>query len=109
MLVAADLEQPRSFSFLGGEVVAFTRPCPGVDGRTNEDACAIFPWDGKSGVLVVADGVGGLPAGGDAARITIRAIRDAARAMFGEGTFLPLTEGMPGAEVDACLARFADG
>ncbi len=53
-------------------------------------------------------GVARISLGSALARVTHRAIRDAARAMFGEGSFLPLTEGMPGGEVDALLSRFGE-
>jgi 2-methylisocitrate lyase-like PEP mutase family enzyme len=53
-------------------------------------------------------GVARISLGAALARVTHRAIRDAACAMFGEGSFLPLTGGMPGGEVDALLSRFGE-
>jgi len=43
--------------------------------RLNEDACALLPIDQKSGLLIVADGAGGLPKGEEAAAISIRAVQ----------------------------------
>jgi len=51
-----------------------------------------------------AMGAARLSLGSALARVTHRAIRDAGRAMFGDGDFSALTNGMPGAEVDALLA-----
>ena len=52
----------QSLEFLGGEVGAFTSRCPGKT-TENEDSLAIIPFDESSGVLVVADGMGGHAAG----------------------------------------------
>jgi 2-methylisocitrate lyase-like PEP mutase family enzyme len=52
-----------------------------------------------------AIGVARISLGSSLARVTHRAIRDAAQAMFGEGSFLPLGQGMPGSEVDALLRK----
>lgn len=49
-------------------------------------------------------GAARLSLGSALARVTHRAIRDAAQAMFGAGDFLPLTQGMPGDEVDRLLS-----
>jgi 2-methylisocitrate lyase-like PEP mutase family enzyme len=48
-------------------------------------------------------GAARLSLGSSLARVTHRAIRDAARAMFGAGDFTPLTQGIPGSEVDGML------
>ena len=50
-----------------------------------------------------AMGAARLSLGSSLARVTHRAIRDAARAMFGAGDFSPLSKAMPGGEVDALL------
>ena len=65
-----------SYAFADGEAVLFTRRCPDVE-RANEDACALLPWGDDSGALVVADGVGGHPNGGDAAALVIDSLREA--------------------------------
>ncbi|WP_425050159.1 isocitrate lyase/PEP mutase family protein [Psychromarinibacter sp. S121] len=53
-----------------------------------------------------AAGIARISLGSALARVTHAAIRDAAQAMFGNGDFGNLTQVMPGAEVDALLARF---
>lgn len=50
-----------------------------------------------------AAGVARISLGSALARLTHRAIDDAARAIFGAGDFSPLTLGMPGGEVDKLL------
>ncbi|MFN0116163.1 MAG: isocitrate lyase/phosphoenolpyruvate mutase family protein [Paracoccaceae bacterium] len=55
-------------------------------------------------------GVARISLGSSLARVTHRAIRDAALAMFGaRGDFSPLGQGMPGSEVDGLLTRGAGG
>ena len=62
-----------------GYAVVFTARCAEEDdtARINEDACALVPIDAQSGLLVVADGAGGLPRGEEAAAISVRAIHSA--------------------------------
>lgn len=40
----------------------------------NEDAVGVFDWEGKTVVLVVADGLGGLPRGGDASQQMVESL-----------------------------------
>jgi serine/threonine protein phosphatase PrpC len=68
-----DLERAEGFPFLGGRIAAFTRSAPNKESG-NEDALGLVPVDPQSGVRVVADGVGGLPTGGVAARLTIESL-----------------------------------
>lgn len=53
-------------------------------------------------------GIARISIGGALARATHRVIRDAAAEMFGKGSFLPLSDTMPGSETDALLSRFGD-
>ena len=53
-----------------GEAVIFSSRSP-FKQTVNEDAAAIFEMDKKSGVLVVADGMGGLPNGELASAIAL--------------------------------------
>ncbi len=57
-----------------GQVAVFSRQGPG-DGP-NEDAAAIIELDPQRSVLAVADGVGGLPAGEDAAGEALQVLHD---------------------------------
>jgi serine/threonine protein phosphatase PrpC len=66
----ADFEQPLSAPFIGGEATFFTARAP--DKTTpNEDCLALIPFDADSGVLIVADGLGGLPSGSTASQLAI--------------------------------------
>lgn len=71
-----------------GYAVIFTARCANDDNghRINEDACALLPINDASGLLVVADGVGGLPKGEDAAATSIRAIQSAVLNMRRSGS-----------------------
>lgn len=52
------------------QVSIYTARCPGK-ATPNEDAAAIVPYDGHSAVVAVADGLGGVRAGGHAASLAI--------------------------------------
>ncbi len=54
-----------------GEAVVFSDRAPGKE-SANEDAAALVALDGRSAVLVVADGMGGMPAGEQAAGLAVR-------------------------------------
>jgi serine/threonine protein phosphatase PrpC len=69
----ADFDQPVSSPFLAGQATFFTTRAP--DKTTpNEDCLALIPFDADSGVLIVADGLGGLPAGSTASQLAIDTI-----------------------------------
>ncbi len=70
-----------------GLAAIFTARCPLAAG-VNEDACALIPYDEESGVIVVADGCGGLPGGERASEIAVSAIRATVRAAAKAGTEL---------------------
>ncbi len=71
LLLERTLETPERRDFCGGDVALYTAAAPD-GGRANEDGlfCAELA-DGR-GVLAVADGAGGLPAGGRASAIALR-------------------------------------
>lgn len=71
--IAEDLESSREFPFLEGSASVFTRRAPGKD-SPNEDTAALIPYGKDSGVLLVADGLGGAPAGKEAARLSVENI-----------------------------------
>ncbi len=54
-----------------GEAVVFSDRAPGKE-SANEDAAALVSLDGRGAVLVVADGMGGMPAGEQAAGLAVR-------------------------------------
>ena len=70
-----DFVEPRYFEFLGGEAALFTS-APSENRGENEDSIGIFEWSRYTGVLGVADGVGGLPAGETASRKAIAMLED---------------------------------
>lgn len=61
-----------------GLAAVFTHRAPDSH-SVNEDCAALLPFDQDSGVMVVADGAGGLPAGEKAAEIAVHSLRDAIR------------------------------
>ena len=75
IFVQSDLSEPLSLEIAGREVVVYTHRCPD-HATASEDAAACFSIDGESGVLVVADGVGGQASGEVASGAAIRTIHE---------------------------------
>jgi len=73
LFAGRDLGEPITFSILGGEVALFTHASP-TPSHDNEDAVGVFDWEGETRVLVVADGLGGLPRGGDASQQMVESL-----------------------------------
>lgn len=65
--------------FAGGSAALFSMRCPGKE-TPNEDAVALIPTAQSSGVLAVADGLGGAPAGKQVSNLAIQCL---ARAVTG--------------------------
>lgn len=63
-----DLDNPVQQTFLSGNIFVYTHKAPNKE-SVNEDSVALIPFDNSSGVLMVADGLGGLPAGSTASRL----------------------------------------
>lgn len=76
--MAADFTEVRTFNMAGGTVCAFTRRAPDKS-SANEDSLALLSCNEKSAVLVVADGMGGLPSGNQASAITVRQLEKSVR------------------------------
>lgn len=53
--------------------------------RSNEDSCAYW-WTGNAFFAAVADGLGGMPGGGEASRCAIRELQERARASMASAT-----------------------
>ena len=70
-----DMEAPVTRPFAGGTVSVYTRRCPDKE-TPNEDSMAVFPVGPDSGVLVVADGVGGARAGHQASAAAVQSLRE---------------------------------
>lgn len=83
LLLEADLEEPATAAFAGGRVAWFTRPAPGKPGP-NEDGLAVVGGTGATGVLAVADGLGGMEAGSTAARLALEALAEALDGLLDE-------------------------
>ncbi|MDH3640359.1 MAG: protein phosphatase 2C domain-containing protein, partial [Gammaproteobacteria bacterium] len=73
LYIAEDMEAAADWQFGFGGIAAFSRSSPEKT-TGNEDSAALIPIDPESGVLVVADGVGGMPTGGVASRITVETL-----------------------------------
>ena len=73
LFAGQNLDQPINFSIRDGEVALFTHASP-TPSHENEDAVGVFDWAGKTEVLVVADGLGGLPRGGDASQQMVESL-----------------------------------
>lgn len=69
---------PREHELERGRVVVFTTKSPSKE-TPNEDALGVIPLENGGCVLAVADGVGGRPNGGDAARVAIEHLARAVR------------------------------
>ncbi len=85
--IEQDLPAPQEVLFSGASVTLFTRRSPGRE-SPNEDAAAVVPFGEDSGVLIVADGLGGAPSGRDAARLSIEHIAAAIAAAQRSGQSL---------------------
>ena len=58
----------------GGSAVVYSARAPYREEDANEDAAAVLPCAGNTGVLVVSDGMGGGPSGERAARLAVEAL-----------------------------------
>ncbi len=68
-----DLRRVERCAIAAGSAALFTQRSPFKD-SVNEDALALIPVDDNSAVLVVADGLGGLPAGEAASKMAIEVL-----------------------------------
>lgn len=80
-----DMEEPETFVVSGGQAVVLTKPAPPGAGL-NEDSAGVFAVDEGCAVLVVADGVGGHPAGAHASTVAIEALGRAIERRHTEGS-----------------------
>jgi len=76
ILVDHVMREPERHPFAGGELCVFTAPPPGATGG-NQDGAALVELGPGRGVLAVADGAGGQPAGDKAARLALECLVDA--------------------------------
>ena len=71
-----DMNVAERLSVAGGTAVVYTSRSP-CKQSANEDAAMLAPYSAKSGILAVADGLGGVRAGGDAAILTLQTLAEA--------------------------------
>jgi PPM family protein phosphatase len=65
--------EPKDISISHGEIVCYSNRSPKKN-TANEDALAVIPIDEETTVLVVADGLGGMPAGEQASQIVVECL-----------------------------------
>jgi serine/threonine protein phosphatase PrpC len=103
LFLGTDMEEPRVIPVAGGLACVFTERRPGRI-TVNEDAAAVIPGTNTSGVLAVADGLGGLPAGDMAAAIVVQQLADSVVGCSGELQRAAVLSGLEQANV-AILAN----
>ena len=74
-----DMVQGDVYPIAGGQAGVFSARGPGKQ-TSNEDATALAPLGEDSGIVVVADGLGGAAAGEQASRLAVRTLLDSLRA-----------------------------
>ncbi|MDH5614438.1 MAG: protein phosphatase 2C domain-containing protein [Gammaproteobacteria bacterium] len=72
------MTEPDLFSIASGQATVFSASNPFKE-TPNEDCAALIPVNDNSCVLVVADGVGGMPAGKAASSLAVDAVRNAVK------------------------------
>jgi len=82
-----DLDGCEMVAVANGTAAVYTAKSPERE-SSNQDAVALLPFGEGSGVLVIADGVGGLPAGSAASAVAIRSIENSLGDAVKEGTDL---------------------
>jgi serine/threonine protein phosphatase PrpC len=70
LYLGTDSDGIETYGIAGGTACVFTRRAPGKE-TDNEDSLGIVPCNGTAAVLVVADGLGGLPAGEQASSTAV--------------------------------------
>jgi serine/threonine protein phosphatase PrpC len=79
-----DLPSPEACPIAAGVATVFTTRCPDKE-TVNEDAVALMPCGQRSGVIAVADGFGGQPAGEQAAQLALEKLAETLDASLGAG------------------------
>lgn len=77
------MTEPECCAFAAGEACVISIGCPGSDGP-NEDSATLIPVNAESGVLIVADGMGGASSGHLASRAASQAMQTAIASMANE-------------------------
>jgi serine/threonine protein phosphatase PrpC len=101
LFLGADHAVPEVIPVAGGTCVAVSRASPRhPEGTGNEDGAMILEMGEDSGLLAVADGVGGGPAGAEAAAVALRTMAETVGAAVREGHGLraPVIDGIEHAQ-----------
>ena len=85
--IDSHMDHPALIECTVGNVVAFSRRCPGRD--VNDDSAAVIETESGDVVLVVADGMGGGPAGHKASMIAVESVVGSVNAAATEGEMRP--------------------
>ncbi len=88
-----DMAAPKILPLAGGEACVFTQRRPGRE-TANEDAAAIIPGNTDSGVIAVADGLGGLPAGNLAAGLALQLLSEHVEHQHGDAQREAVLDGL---------------
>jgi len=104
-----DMDEALIYELVGARAAVYTHRSPERD-TPNEDCAALVSFDERAGVLVVADGVGGMPGGAEASRLAVESVVRAVRRAAEEGAALreAILNGIEDAN-RAVLARSAGG
>jgi serine/threonine protein phosphatase PrpC len=78
-----DLEAPQLVSFECGQVALYSHRSPRRD-TVNQDSAAVVNLDAASGVLIVADGVGGMQSGHHASAVAVDSVVEELRRYRGD-------------------------
>ena len=73
-LSAVDLEVPRSDTFTGGKVAWYSHRSPDKN-TENEDSLTLIPINKNTGILAIADGLGGHVNGAAASQIAVESFQ----------------------------------
>ncbi len=84
LFLNVDQSEAEFHSIAGGAAAVFSRRCPDKE-TPNEDAAAFVACESGSGVLAVADGFGGQPAGEQAARLALESLTESVKQALADG------------------------
>jgi len=114
MLFGQDLAEPQQVTLKAGHAMVFSRSHAGQSGA-NEDALGVFEDVSGRTCLAVADGVGGLPQGLEAATLAIGLLAEASHREGGaiesriETANQKLLTQLPNAATTVCVAEITNG
>ncbi len=78
VLTEAEMDEVGLLEFASGLAAVFTTPSPSKP-TPNEDVAALLPFGPASGILAVADGLGGHAGGEQASRLAVETIQESVR------------------------------